>query len=247
MADETEVKVAGFEKSTEGEDKINEPAPDHPRFKEIYAEAKQGKRDTEELTKKLEAQGLQIAASQKHNTDLQDAVDVLTSKASETDRPDPMVDPDAYETWLEAKIEAKMLKKVEAEITPADSLPAVPTSSDKVKELIRIQEGIHDDYSEVVAEVEKEFSTNEYLAIKIHGSKNPAKAAYDYGIKRREEIKAESDTNRGQGHVEGGSFPIGGSGTNLSPAQVQMARNLGVDPKKYAAQLQTINKMRGRV
>lgn len=82
---------------------------------------------------------------------------------------------------------------------------------------------------------------NAYLNAEIRGSEDPAAAAYKYGTEQREKAQAESNQNRGQGHVEGGSFPVGSSGDTLSAAQIKMAKDLGVSPERYAKNLEVIN------
>jgi len=237
---EPEVKDPEIDDKSEDGKTKHEPPEGSKRFNEIYAEAKQGKRDTEALTKKVDDLFKQNASLEEQNAALQEAMEVLNSKVSETGKPDPMLDPEGYETWLTDKIAAKLKKDISP---PKDPKPAETAQSPSSLETqILVQKGLHTDYVEVVTEAEKEMAKNPYLNAQIRGAEDPAKAAYDYGIKQREERRAESDANRGQGHVEAGSYPIGKTGINLTPAQIAMADKLGVKRESYAKRLAEINR-----
>jgi len=211
----------------------HEPAPDHPRFKEIYGKMKVFERqiaEGEETNKEMA----------EHNKALSDALERLgkvEDGIAESNRPDPLHDPEAHEKWLEEKITRKVLK---------DTKPAVQSTPTPAKDpFIDAQEKVlaevYPDYYEHADVAMADMKGDVLLQKEILGAANPPLAAYKYSIAKKERADANRNTGLDQGHVEGGEFSPGRpGGGELTPAEKKAAEKFGISHKDYKAQKDAI-------
>ncbi len=151
------------------------PAPDHPRFKEVYWKQKKAERDLEETRKDMEAlraHNAQIAAS------MEELKRVQTSKPDEPE-PDIVTDPDGYKAWARLR-EHKKEKEHQERL-----------AQERIGTQIEIESGLHDDYHQAIALTEREMAIDPALKKKIWAEGNPARAAYKYGRKKMDEAAAK--------------------------------------------------------
>jgi hypothetical protein len=235
------------------EPKANEPAPDSPRWNEIYGKLKQSERD-------LQAGKETILALQQHNKQLAESISNIEEKVTKSaPRPDPQDDPDKYDEWVMDQVMAKMNKAQTQAQAPAQvpGQPVQPVNPNQmplpgnqqqqqppINTQLAAQEAamsaLHEDYYDIIPEVMKDCAGNYLLRDEIFQNPNPARAAYTYGKKKRGEKAQTLD----QGTVEP-SAPAPSSSTTLTPEQERVRQGLGVSKESYIKQVEMIEKMKG--
>lgn len=208
-----------------------EPPPDHPRFKEVYGKMK-------DLERKLSAKDQEyqetLKGIQEHNRMLAESIGKIEDGLEDQNRPDPTVDPEAYEKHVVKKIERK-LATVKSESKP-EPKKTIPDDVARIAEQADAMAEVFDDYEDVVREVMPKIQADQELAAKIFNTKNPPAALYKYGM----ELKKKSQDRAAaldQGYVEGGTMPKGKDDVQLTPLQERVMIGLGLTKEKYIAQL----------
>lgn len=209
-----------------------EPPVEGKRWNEVYGKMKNLER---ELSKKEEDFQETLRGIQEHNKMLAERLVGIEDGISEQNRPDPTIDPDGYEKYLEKKVTRQMEKVKLAE--PAKPAPSIIVDTERINIQASAIADLHDDYDEVLAEVMPLVKTDDKLAAKIFGSKNPPAAIYKFGIEQRKKA-TERSTNLDQGYVESGTRPVPPDGdVELTPLQIKVMTGLGLSKEKYVAQL----------
>ena len=212
--------------------------PESKRFKEVYGNMKGFER-------KVGEQQEVITGIQEHNKKLQVSLDEINDRYSDTSRPDPTEDPEGYGKWVNAQID-KGIERGLRDKTPAPN-PAMPSNAPPADTnlaiQIGVQEGLHDNYNEIIGEVQGDIDNDDVLRNKIASSGNPPKAAYQYGLEKRELAKKDRDNLLNRNYVEpgGGAPPPPPADGQPTDGQKQMAANLGVSVDKYMEQVKQIN------
>lgn len=165
----------GKEEGKKGKDGEFAPDPEHPRYKEVYWRMKKAEREAEERGKDLEAVRAHQAKLDAALADL----DKRTQAKDDIPEPDIITDPEGYKAWIKLK-DAKKERDFEQK-----------RAADRLKLLIDIEEGLHDDYSKVVALAERDMERDPALKKKVWDSTNPAREAYKLGRKLMDEIAAK--------------------------------------------------------
>lgn len=213
------------------EPKHHEPPDGSKRWNEVYGKMKTLER---ELARKEEDFGETLRGIQEHNRMLAEKLSGIEDGLEEQNRPDPTVDPVAYEKYLEGKLHRQMKKVQQAEVKP-EKKPVQDV--DRIKEQADALAEVFDDYEEVLAEVMPKIQSDKELAGKIFGAKNPPAALYKYGVEQRKKA-TERNTNLEQGYVEGGTRPVPkGDDIELTPLQERVRAGLGLTKEQYVAQL----------
>ena len=201
------------------------PAPNSPRWNEVYGKFKATERKLEEREKDFEA-------IREHNRALEarlNAVEHNKADRPQEPEPDPAVDPDAYKKWHEMK---RLTEKQEW-----DKQRAI----DRHETQVEMQKELHEDYLDMIKVAERDMGNDPELKKKIWGSPNPPKEAYLYAKRRTKEMedKTEEETAREKAkkQVETESSAGGGAGSEeepeekLSEAEARICRNLFPDLK----------------
>jgi hypothetical protein len=156
-------------------------SPENPRFKEVYGKMKTYEAALSEREKDIEV----IRA---HNARLAARLDEIEKNKADRKAdppPDPTVDPEGYKKWHEYELARKDKEY-------RDSLAA-----QRVQTMIEIEQGLHEDYAQVITAVEREMERDPKLKKEIWESPNPARAAYKYGRKKMDErqnaVKEETE------------------------------------------------------
>ena len=228
--------------------------PEHPRFKEVYHEAKEAGRKVEELKKSLDEKDSDIQLMRQHNQQLSESISAVNKRvdvSTEEPMPDPNDDPVAYNKWHDDKRSREKKSDDDDRYTQ------------RVNDQIEAQRDIHDDYDTVVKDTMREMETNQSLKTQIYGSSNPARAAYKHGKdkmgasektkseeeaakKKADEEKAKAEEVErqkaiDQGHVESGGKPPGESKkVKLTDEEKRVAKLMGVTEEKYAEQVKVL-------
>lgn len=211
-----------------------EPPVEGKRWNEVYGKMKNLER---ELSKKEEDFQETLRGIQEHNKMLAERLVGIEDGISEQNRPDPTIDPDGYEKYLEKKVTRQMEKVKLAEPAKPAAAPSVIVDTERINIQASAIADLHDDYDEVLAEVMPLVKADDKLAAKIFGSKNPPAAIYKLGIEQRKKA-TEKSTNLDQGYVEGGTRPVSPDGdVELTPLQIKVMNGLGLSKEKYVAQL----------
>jgi len=214
----------------------HEPPPDHPRFKEIYGKLKTQERDNAELRDGLES-------IKEHNRKLEETLFGVEDKLAETNRPDPIDDPDGYERFVIDKAKREIKKESTPDVPLKDSYDFKAIGQQE-QQLSQVPE--YNDYFEVVKTANADMNTDPILRREILSATNPALAAYQYAKAKGKKAAAATDSLADQAYAEGGTPPPG----NLKKGeptdqQKHTAKLLGVDIKKYMKQVEHIEKQRG--
>ena len=221
-------------------DDVGDPAADHPRFKEVWGKMKGFER---QLLEKDD----DIVALREHNKQLASSISTIEENTADANRPDPVEDPEGFAKWTYDKVE-RNIKRQNANTNDSTNkvIPAADRGTASMDMLIAVQEGIHDDYNEVLGEIKDDIVSDSVLRNEIYGSANPPAAAYKYGKEKRTRAAAVSKANKDKGYVEGGgpATPVDNDAT-ATPAQEMMAKRLGIPIANYMKQAQHINKVRG--
>lgn len=175
---------------------------------------------------------------------LSDTIDTVEDKVAQGECPDYETNPKGYYDFQMQQMLNKVEKIVKPTAAPkADPAQPTPATEQKKDTSIDVRaaamSALHDDYDEVIAEVNKEIVANPALESAIWTNTNPYKAAYDHGIKVRAAAAQLKQDQIDQGFVEGGG-PAGADDGTLSLAEKNMVARMkagGVDmtEEKYLA------------
>jgi hypothetical protein len=111
---------------------------------------------------------------------------------------------------------------------------------------------IHDDYYAIIEEVNQDIHADPALKNAIFAEKNPFKAAYEYGTRKKEKAAELRQGALDQGYVEGDAPPAPAYDANkLTPEEKQVVINMAaggypMTEEKYLQAKQRIAKARGR-
>lgn len=202
-----------------GDKEEPEPGPEHPRFKKVYWEMSEAKRQAEDTRKDLDA--------------LRNQNRILMSKLEKIDKskidrppvpvPDIMEDQSAWKAWHESEI--NNLKKEFAEelsrATGEATLNAIMFSEPKYQTMA----GLADD---AIA------SGNEELKNKIYSAPSPHRAAFEYGLSQR-------GGNMPPGEEEPGKPPAGVEGAGDLPPAPKKGFNKPTDAEARVIRLTLLN------
>lgn len=212
---------------------VHEPPPDHPRFAEIYGKMK-------EFERQLSDKDQTIEAMIDHNKSLQESMDGLYDKVSVTERPDQITDPEGYDRWILEQFERKHKKE-----QPRPEIKARPPVN-KIQEQSAILKGVFPDFDKIANFSTELLKDDPYAKLEIMDSDNPPRALYEYGLRKKTELKNKRTNNIKQAGVEGGSTPPANSNKIVLTAQQEKARlGLGISKENYIKQLEIIQKQRG--
>lgn len=211
----------------------HEPPEGGKRWNEVYGKMKNLERT---LAEKDKAFNETLAGIQEHNRKLAEAVSKIEDGIEDQNRPDPTIDPEAYEKYLEGKLKRK-LEKVRQEDKPVvKKAESAPQDVQKIQEQADAMAELYDDYEDVLKEVMPKIKDDQALADKIFKAKNPPAAMYKYGLELRQK-KEERAVALEQGYVEGGTKPAPKDDIQLSPIQERVRQGLGLSKEAYIAQL----------
>lgn len=164
-----------------------DPAPEHPRYKEVYWRMKKNERE-------LEERGKDVEALRAHSHELAAKLEELQkSKKTEEPEPDPIADPEAYKSWHKLQLAKKDKESQEA------------LEKIRVSTLIEVESGLHEDYDKAIKVAEREMDRDPALKKKIWGAANPARAAYQLGRKAMDEAaKKDQEEQERQERLDAG-------------------------------------------
>jgi hypothetical protein len=198
------------------------PPPNSPRWNEIYGKWKA-------TEKRLQERDQDVEAMREHNAKMEARLAAL--EHTKADRPaepepDPAVDPDAYKKFHEMR---RLKEREEWEKQRA---------LDRHETQVEMQKEIHgeEEYLAKIKIAERDMTKDAELKKKIWGSPNPAKAAYQYGKQRAQEMEKqeqeqeEREKTKKQTAVE----PVGDGGAEegekkedrLTDQEIRVCRNL---------------------
>jgi len=212
------------------------PAPDTPRWNEVYGKWK-------DTARKLEEREKDVEAIREHNQALEarlNAVEKGKADRPQEPEPDPSVDPDGYKKWHEMK---RLTEKQEW-----DKQRAI----DRHETQVEMQKELHEDYVEMIKVAERDMVKDPELKNKIWGSGNPPKEAYLYAKRRAKEMeeKSQEEQSREKAKKQVETETSGEAGAaseeeaeeKLTDAEVRIVKNLFPDiapaeaRKKYIKQ-----------
>jgi len=186
------------------------PSADHPRFKEIYAQMKKQERTNKRLQTEMEL-------LRDQNTTLRDDV-TRVSTEPEKPEPDAEMEPFEWKRWHEERTNRRF-KEYDTELEDM-----------RMATLVNIQRAMHPDYDDMVRLVTAELETDPELKQKIWGNQNPAQAAYEYAVSTHgnpdntDGLAVEPTTTNTQARKKK---------ETLDPAEVRMAKRLGISPEDW--------------
>ena len=223
--------------------KEHEPAPDHPRFKEIYGKMREGERQLASLQEQITSKDETFNTIIEHNQELQKTLDSIHGKLSDKERPDPIDEPEAYDTWMMEKIERKQ-RTVAAPTSPPTQTPTQPLTQDRLNIQEDIMRSVYDDYDTMVTTVQDDIKADPILRNEIFTSPNPAKKAYEYAKEKAGRTAGERNALDSQASLEGGTTsPDAARQITLTPEQEKAAKAMemfGVKREDYIKQLKHI-------
>ena len=209
-----------------------EPEEGSKRWKEVYYDMKQAKRDRDAMESELSTLKGDVHALTDHNKALSEAMDSVEDKFSESNRPDPIEDPEKYETWITDKITRKLKDAAKPEQAP-------PPSNNKLAHQEDLMSTHFPDYYETVEVAKSAMNSNPTLRQEIMQSPNPARKAYDWA-KDKQKV---DDENRAKGGLEpGGPGPGPAPVGKLTEQERRVANRLGISEKTYMEQKSKIEK-----
>lgn len=171
----------------------------------------------------------------KHTQDLTKALENVEDKVSATNAPDRETDPEAYYAYMDKRLLEKVKKAQKKNIIPpvAPSPPPVVNNTSDPRELV--QAGLHEDFYPVLEDVQKDYTADPALLAHFNSQTDPWKAAYDFGIRKRNYAKQAGQAVINQASVEGGGYPEGGDNTlpPLTAADKRCIQNMGITEKAY--------------
>lgn len=232
--------------------KENKPASDTPkrdeRIDQLTGQMRhyqtQLKTERQEREKDKEAFNL---LSKQYN-ELDDVVDKIEDKVSANEAPDYETDPKAYVEWANQRTLNKIEKMVKPTLTPpVIQSPPAPRQDRQSPVQEQIQIGLHDNYAEIIKEVNEDIKKDPALENSFFDTPNPFKSAYDYGIRKRKLSKDMREGTLNQAYAEGGSPPA--PPDNLSDTisedeayLIKMGASHGMTKEKWLKRRLIINK-----
>jgi hypothetical protein len=166
--------------------KAFDPGPEHPRFKEVWKKTKRLEEERADMAKDLDV-------IREHNKKLAERLEQIEKAKTEKepDEPDPLTDPEGYKAYHKFQM-AKKDKEFQEAI-----------AKERIDRQIEVQKELHADYLDAVKVAERDMTRDAELQKKIWNSENPAKAAYQYGKGKMDEIaKADKDEEERQTRLE---------------------------------------------
>ena len=217
------------------------PFHEHPRFKEVYKGMKTSQRENESLKDDLQA-------LREANEELMSTMESVDDKVfNMKEIPDYNEDPKGFTNHIleQAKRELKQetsTPKKETQVKPVNNKPTPELNMLEV-----IETGLHADYHEIVNKYAVEdMKADKALELTIMQSANPARAAYNYALDKKQKVEAKKQANINTGLVEGGQHSNESNQSNeiiLTDKHKRAARALGVPEDKYLARLKEIRKV----
>jgi len=217
----------------------HEPPETSKRWKDIYWKMNENQRLFDEEKARTEA-------LQEHNKKLEQRLDAVEGVVSETARPDPVQDPEAYEQWLSDKIERKYEQKERErelnQVTQQINQPAQTTQTPEVDTIraqqIAAMEAQHgtDEYNAMMMYIQNDVSTDPILRNEILQSGNPPQAAYEYAVKKRnQKIKTRTEREQRSFAEDGSPAPVEQK-LDLTDAEKRAANAMGIPLEDYMKQ-----------
>lgn len=229
----------------------SEKPPEHPQFQKRINEFTY---KVNSLETKLEAEhqarlkdDAAFNALAEQNKQLAESLDKVEDKVFDVAAPDPETDPTAYADWRDERLLKKMEKMVKppTELPPPPPSPAVPPQPRSQDMRETVQQGLHDDYKEMVAETMQDMKTDRALYNTVWQAQNPYKEAYDYGKRKINMSNQARQGNLNQAYAEGGGVPPGADGANrLTESEKYLADKLNITEEKYLNRKQIIAQRR---
>lgn len=221
-------------------DQQHEPAEGSKRWKEVYFEAKEAGRKIKEMEQREQDMRTDMDAMKDHNKALSDSILSTQDELSTANRPDPMEDPEGYETWITKKVERNIAKKGQDQNPNPNQRAKRPNNQLIMQEAA--MSSIHDDYYEVAEKVMAEMKGNQNLYTEIMSKPNPPKALYDHHERQKSKSNDQNDQNQSQNFVEGNNQDQSVDVTKLSQREKIVANRLGLSEKDYIEQRIIIDK-----
>ena len=225
------------------EPETHEPPEDSKRWKQVYWQMNENKRLFDEEKARTEA-------LQEHNQRLEKRIDAVEGAVSETARPDPVTDPEAYETWLSDRLERKYeqkerereLNKVTQQINQPAQPPQAPGVDPIRAQQIAAMEAQHgtDEYNAMMMYIQSDISTDAILRNEILQSSNPPQAAYEYALKKRnQKVKTKAEREQRSFAEDGSPAPVE-TKMDLTDGEKKAADAMGIKHENYLKQKQYI-------
>jgi hypothetical protein len=251
------------QKPSEQEPVVEQKPTEHPQFDKrikaldgkLHAIEEKHARE-KQVWEQTQNQGReQFSILSKQYSDLTETLDKIEGQVSLGPAPDYEEDPKAYTDWHHNQVlqEIKRTAKtptLQPTPTPPPTKNLPPFQQMPAQEAA--QAAIHDDYYEVIEEVNQDMHADPALKNAIFAEQNPFKAAYDYGMRKK---KIASDLRQGtlsQGYVEGDAPPAPAhDSSKLTPEEKTVVANMvaggyPMTEEKYLLAKQRIAKAKGR-
>lgn len=221
----------------------HEPPEDSKRWKDIYWKMNENQRLLDEEKTRTES-------LKEHNQKLEQRIDAVEGAVSETARPDPVNDPEAYEQWLSNKLERKYeqkerereLNQVTQQINQPAQQPRTPGVDPIRSQQIAAMEAEHgaDEYNSMMMYIQSDMNTDSILRNDILHSNNPPQAAYDYALKKRDQkVKTKAEREK-RSFAEDSSPAPAETKMELTDGEKKAAAAMGIPLENYLKQKQYI-------
>lgn len=252
MSDELDVKDQVEDPSEDNEkppetddegEKKHEPPPDHPRFTEIYGKMKEFQRQLEERKAKEAEDAEVMNALIEHNRQMGEIVDNIQGRVMQTERPDPLIDPEGYDAWIEQRLMSR-LNPNKAKL-PERKEPAAPQkqSAERQREIQLLENDYaknNPEYTEAKQVMEPILKSDPYLLRTVLSAPNPARELHKQYKQHKNRLDTERKNKLDQAHVEGGGHETGleSNANKLTAVEKKVAQRLGISEKKMLARKQ---------
>lgn len=239
----TEIEPVKPTEQVETLPETHEPPEDSKRWKDIYWKMNENQRLLDEEKTRTES-------LKDHNKKLEQRIDAVEGAVSETARPDPVNDPEAYEQWLSDKLERKYEQKERErelnQVTQQINQPTQQTQTPGVDPIraqqIAAMEAEHgtDEYNAMMIYIQTDVNTDSILRNEILTSSNPPQAAYEYALKKRnQKVKTKAEREKRSFAEDGSPAPIE-TKMNLTDGEKKAAEAMGIPLENYLKQKQYI-------
>ena len=222
--------------------KDDDPQGFQKRINEIYGKMKHYERESQEKENILKE-------LKEHNKKLAERIygvedQVLDARPA----PDPVEDPEGYSQWVRDKIQRdlereKRQKELE-ELSQTIQQPVQQQPQQQTSPILAAQiaamEAQYDDYNAMIIYADKDIKNDAVLRNEIYQSENPAKAAYNYAVKKFERNRVRRKEMGQQSFVEDSSPSPPPKTKELTDAELKVARALGIKPEDYKKQKEYI-------
>lgn len=233
-------------KDETGAEKKHYPPEDGERWNKIWHE-------NQELKKRDSVREEDIKGMKTQYQELSNAVNrVEEGQFSDSKKPDIDTDPAGHAEFMYQKGKHEARKEFKVKQPTSENTIEQPSSNGtKVFDVEeRAMRTFHDDYDEIINEVNTDMANDSVLRNQIHGNANPPKEAYKYGIEKRKRSAEKISQIKDQGYAESGSNQYSSSNnseiTELTDRQKMIAKNLGADEKQMIKNLNYENNRIGR-